>query len=391
MCGSDGVGKRRVTTGAAGGSERRRRWRAGILLAAALLPVTRDAAADEVGSAVYVRSDSDHTTIVSPHIRWQGNAGEHTQIDAAYTVDVWSSASIDVRTSATKRPRITEQRDELDFSATHVIDELTLGASYRYSRENDYVSHGGTVSASQDLAGRATTLAASLGVTADQVGRAGYPQFSESLTTVNLRLSLTQVLDPDTIASLTYERIQIGGYQASPYRYVGIDGSAGGFCLPTATQCLPERVPSERGRNALAVLAKRAFGASMSAGVSYRFYLDDWGLSSHTLDAQVSLLPSEVWLLSLGYRYYTQGAVDFYRAMYMSTDDLTYLTRDRELSPLSSGRISLELRRDFEFPANQHALRTLLNLARTDYSYDDFPGLDQVTAYEATLSLAGEL
>lgn len=368
-------------------------WIAWLVALSCLVPGER-VRADELGSAVYVRSDSDGTVVVSPHLRWQGQVDAATTVDAAYTVDVWSSASIDVRTSATQRPRVTEQRDEIDVGVTRTLQELTLGASYRYSVENDYTSHGVVLTASQDLAQRATTLTATAALSQDAVGRAGYPQFSESLTTGNLGLSVSQVLDPSSIVQLSYDLIVVDGYQASPYRYVGIDGvTADGACVPSSPTCQPEQLPLRRTRHALALQARRALGARASLGGSYRYYADSWALSSHTVDGRLSYLPSDPWTLQLNYRYYQQGAAEFYRAAYTSADDLRYLTRDRELSPLDSGRVGLRIQRTWRFAgdAAERELRATLDAGRTAYSYDNFLGLDQVTAYELTFALSGVL
>src|SRR5688572_28194173 len=64
--------------------------------------------ADELGSAIYVRTDTDHTTVVSPQVRAAVNVTESTSVDVTYLVDVWTSASIDIVTSATKQGAITE-------------------------------------------------------------------------------------------------------------------------------------------------------------------------------------------------------------------------------------------------------------------------------------------
>ena len=61
-------------------------------LALACLSVAGDARADEVGTAVYIRSDTDHTTVIAPRLRAQLGLTEQTKATVSYAVDVWTSA-----------------------------------------------------------------------------------------------------------------------------------------------------------------------------------------------------------------------------------------------------------------------------------------------------------
>src|SRR5262245_29883013 len=136
--------------------------------------------ADELASAVYVRTDSDDTLVVAPRLHAQLPIEEDTNLNFTYTVDVWTSASIDIMTSASKVP-VTDQRDELDFAIDHAFDDVTLSASYRYSTEPDYKSHGGSLGLSYDFAEHNATFGAGLSASSDSVGRAGDPSFDEAV------------------------------------------------------------------------------------------------------------------------------------------------------------------------------------------------------------------
>ena len=102
-------------------------------LAAALLAVARDGAAQEAGVGVYVRTDTDQTTVITPRLRAERRSPKATRVDLVYTVDVWTSASIDIRTSASKP--VTEQRDEIDLSVQQAFTDVTVSGGYRYSTE----------------------------------------------------------------------------------------------------------------------------------------------------------------------------------------------------------------------------------------------------------------
>ena len=84
------------------------------------------------------------------------------------------------------------------------------------------------------------------------------------------------------------------------------------------------------------------------------------------------------------YRFYTQGAADFYRAQYL--EPAPYVTRDKELSPLSSHRGALEIDRVWHF-ARDHKLTSTFTVAAIFYAYRDFIPLDHITAYELNAAL----
>src|ERR1044071_851597 len=156
-------------------SERHRWPGAGrCLLAIGCARGAHAAHADELSTAVYLRTDSDETLVVAPRLHAQLPLGEATNLDFTYAVDVWTSASIDIMTSASKVP-VTEQRDEIDVGVAHELGDITLSGGYRYSTEPDYVSHGGSLGLSYDFAENNATVGAGLSGSRDSVGKAGDP------------------------------------------------------------------------------------------------------------------------------------------------------------------------------------------------------------------------
>jgi hypothetical protein len=345
------------------------------------------ASADALASGVYVRSDSDQTLVVSPRVRASKRVGERTEVDATYAADVWTSASVDIRASASKA--VTEQRNELDFAVSHELEDFTLNGSYRYSVENDYQSHGLSGGGTFSFADKSSTVAANGYLFQDAVGRSGDPTFARALSTIGGRLAFTQIFDPNMLGQLTYELVHIDGYQASPYRFVGIGGS--GFGCERALFCLPEHEPSLRTRHALAGLLRRALSDHISIGGNYRFITDDWGLSSHTVAAQLGWMLSANSSLTLRYRFYVQTGVSFYAAIYrMLPTASTFTTRDREQSPMHDHRVGLDFQHKAPLGDGGTRLVVTTGIGADFYSYDNFIGLIQTSALELTLALALE-
>lgn len=372
----------------------REQWQLTWLCAGALAcsAAVAQAQNDVAQTTVYVRTDGDHTTIVTPALHVGAQLTEGTRVDLTYTVDVWTSASVDIVTAASKK--VTEQRDEVDVALAQTLGDVTLGASYRHSIENDYESNGGSLGASFDFAQKNSTLAVVARALSDRVWAAGGEKLKRPVSMLSARLAFTQVLDQNTLGQLSYEIGRQSGYLASPYRYVRIADDAGSVpstCVTPLDMCVLESTPDERVRNAVAVQLRRALGSDFSVGAGYRFYLDDWELGSHTAEADVAFVPGEDWLLDLSYRFYTQSKAALYRPYYPLDTLPAYYSSDKELSTLTTQRVQLELTKLWDLDHEGTRLRTVLLAAPTFYAYSDFPLLDHIVALELTLSAGVEL
>jgi hypothetical protein len=355
--------------------------------------MARTAAGQEAAGAVYVHSDSDKTTVISPRLRVAAPVTDATRLQVVYGVDVWTSASVDIRASASKA--VTEQRDEIDAQIAQDLGDARLVGGYRYSIEPDYESHAASLDTGFDFAEHNTTLGLGGYASFDHVGRVGDPGFWRPVNTLDGRVTFTQILDPSTFVQALYEISHAQGDLSSPYRFVAI-GGVSPYCRDrntTATgapaggndgYCVPEHNPESRMRHAVALSVRRAFGPSFSAGLSYRLYRDDWDLMSHTIRAELSFWPDADTLLSLRYRFYTQTAAKQYQALYKDTD-LEFYTNDKELSPLTAHKIGLEI--DRAWHTEPFVLHTVLALAPSFYQYSDFVPLDRITAFEVTLAV----
>lgn len=205
------------------------------------------------------------------------------------------------------------------------------------SGEHDYVSMGGNTSLSRDFNKRNTTLALRLAYFHDTInpegGRpvplaemlpAGSPlarlDGNGAKDVTDVGLGLTQVLDRSTVLHLNYTFSDVSGYQTDPYKIVSVvDGLTG---LPD--QQLFESRPEARTKHVVFGELARHLGRDV-VHLSYRYMHDDWGIGSHTLDLKyrwnVAALGKEAYLQP-HFRYYTQGAADFYRRFLVSGEPL---------------------------------------------------------------------
>lgn len=342
----------------------------------------------QASTNVYARTDTDETTIVSPTVRVAGEVGP-AAVETTYTVDAWTGASVDVVTAATGA--ISERRHEVDAQVgTTPGKAVTASANYRFSTENDYTSHGVTLSLRAELAHKNTTLGFDALGTSDRVGRSGDPGFSEPVRSAGGRLTVAQILDRATIAEVGWQTIVVDGYQASPYRFVAIGDL--GTCDSRAPLCIPEQVPDHRIRNALTLRARRALAHAVSTGLHYRFYFDDWGIMGHTLEPDLAWRLSETQLVIARYRYATQSEAFFYRPRYFTLATTEgFVTRDRKLSAIVQNEVGLQYQHRIEAESGDRVFvwGARSTLSRVDYLA--FVGLDHVWAVELTVLVGIEL
>lgn len=335
-----------------------------------------------VASSLYVRSDSDGTTVVAPRVRFRQDFGR-TGLDFIYTADVWTSASIDIRTAATAS--VTEERNEIGVAVDQELGAWTFVGAYRLSSEHDYRAHGPSLSAAWEGLARNVRIEGRASLSDDQVRRAGDPGFVRPLRSVALWLGYTQVLGRGTLLQIAGEQRTSVGYHASPYRWVGLEGPV--TCAAQTQLCVPEVVPGRRLRYAVAARARQSLAPWASLGVDYRYYVDSWRLQSHTLSGSLRFVPRPGLLLDLEYRAYFQGAAWFYRSSYSADPPTRFVTRDRELSPMFDHQVAALASWNHVFPKRRLELGVGLRFAAVLYGYRDFPGLSRVLAGEGSLNL----
>lgn len=170
-----------------------------------------------------------------------------------------------------------------------------------------------------------------------------------SKTTLHWNAVMTEVLSPTTLLRYGLEYNLVNGLQHNPYRNVYAGGTA-----------VPERHPDHRQRRDVFVRLNHALPNRSSLKLSYRFYNDDWGIDSHELGSRLSQYLTRGLSVRWEYRWYTQSAADFYRAVYTDPNGVNgYRTGDYRMNELSSHLFGGALRMDMDtfMPAHDFARR----------------------------------
>lgn len=296
-----------------------------------------------VDGMVYTDTDNVQSYTPAVSVRRLLDA-DGSQVGARAAVDVVSAASVDVISHAT--PRFLEARTEGELDAAGAFDDQLLSIAYRFSWEPDYLSNGLTAGWRTRLGGADSVLDVTYGLTWDVVGRSGTPwsAFSENLFTHRAGISFTQNLGAQTVLRVVYTLTGQDGYLEKPYRYVPLFDPAvaqtteldldnfDAFRLPYRP---PESVPDRRIGHALgARMLQYLEPIDGSLRVDYQFYVDDWLVTSHIVEAMVLATFDPLRLGVYGRGYFQTGA-SFWRREYTVSAPSTiprWRSLDRDLS-----------------------------------------------------------
>ncbi len=350
------------------------------------LPAGSAVLPDDRADLLYHRYDGGGVTIDGPSLLVRKKFAEKYSVSANYYVDMVSSASIDVMTTASP---YKEQRTQTSLGFDMLNGKTQYSVSYIYSSENDYTANTASFDLSQDLFGDLTTVSFGYSQGWDDVRKRGDDAFSETANHRNYRFGLTQILTPRWIAGLNYEVITDEGYLNNPYRSVR-------YADPTSAQGYsyqPEVYPRTRTSNAIAINARYFLPYRAAAHGEYRYYTDTWGIDANTIEVGYTQPWRKQWIFEAGLRWYGQSAADFYSDLFPRANAQNFLARDKELSTFTS--IALSLGATYELPPFGWKLieRSTLNFYydRIHFAYDDFrdvskggtPGDEPLYEYDA--------
>jgi len=337
--------------------------------------------------AGYHAYTDDSVTVHSPRVDGAVQF-EDVTVSPYWTSDVISAATpvattVDVVSQATS---YREVRNEGGLGLRLTESERSVGGAYRLSNERDYTSHTVSMSIAHDLLDRQATARFGSRLAIDTVGRADVSEFSRSLTNAAIDLGWSHIVNPELVLHFAYTLEYRRGFQSNPYRYVPIYEQTEG----PAQFLLAEEGPTERTRHAAEGLAVWAITPQVFVHGAYRYYVDGWGVQSHTARTQLWYeIPGDRVRLQGNVRLYTQSAASFFEPRYESADG--FRTGDYRLSQMDS--LVAGLRGEFTFreAVGGAGLRSLLSYHYRLARFSDFPTRDSLNAHVFGVSLIVEV
>ena len=175
----------------------------------------------------------------------------------------------------------------------------------------------------------------------------------KSRNTYSASLSFSQILSENAQISFFLDVVNQQGWLANPLQrvyfgdvdnyYIGNASSIPNYTSSNNADVFQladdiERLPSSRVKTPIGMRFNYYINEAFVVRTYYRYYFDDWGLTSHTASIEVPIKISDTFTLYPSYRYYTQTAADYFASyeQHLSTD--AFYTSDYDLSEYSSNQ-----------------------------------------------------
>jgi Protein of unknown function (DUF3570) len=323
-------------------------------------------------------------------ISWQKDleayqAGLKTDLDASYsalqteltkqlTIDAYSAVLNQMTPQIPKTVQIFQQqpletRIMPTFSGKYYFDDATLAFSGGISDEPDFYSNFGSVNLSHELNDKLTTLSIGYNGSSNQISRStdhvhgsgvehnhggsdspNYPLLNETSYFNGLNLGVSQILSKNTLFQSTAGYTNQSGYLSNPYKYVYIRGEVTAeeyYQIEQASTGTPfdwnsvtqlemvgielfrEARPDQRNLFSLSNRINHYIPElDATAHADYRFFTDDWGINSHTLELKWFQSLPNGFTVTPSFRYYTQSQADFFAPYFLAPRADGYYTSD---------------------------------------------------------------
>jgi hypothetical protein len=277
--------------------------------------------------------------INGPSVLVRKQVGRNTSFVANYYVDMISSASIDVITTASP---YDEERTQWSLGMDYLHGNTTMTVNYTTSTESDFDATTYSFAVSQDMFGDLTTVTLSYALGRDIVGNSQDPTFERENDRQHYGVGVTQILSRNMIAAFNFEVITDEGFLNNPYRSVRYadPGTALGYSYE------PELYPNTRTSSAAGIRAKYYLPYRAAIEAEYRYFTDTWNIKGDTVSIAY-IHPMGPWTFTAKYRYHDQTGADFFKDLFSGPEATNFRGRDKELSPLTSTTVKLAAAYEF--------------------------------------------
>lgn len=272
-------------------------------------------------------------------IKYDSNSRKHT-FGLEVGIDHYTSASsdkIDLQANSSASHGDTRIYPSLSWSIENEKKGTTLALGLSSSTEFDYQSFGGNISFSTKTKDRSGEFTAKLQTYLDQVtliqpvelrtNTMGHEQYgSAARNTFAGSLSYSQIINERLQVMVLADVVQQNGYLSLPFHRVYFKDNS----------VHQENLPDSRLKIPLGFRANYFIGDNLIIKTYYRYYTDNWGLKSHTVDLEVPIKINSFFSISPFYRYYTQTAAKYFAPFQTHTAAEQYYNSNYDLSKFNS-------------------------------------------------------
>jgi len=201
----------------------------------------------------------------------------------------------------------------------------------------------------------------------DKLGRNSY----------SLSLSFSQILSKNLQASVFVDFVLQDGLLSTPHQRVYFQDQPDFFIDYFQLADDVERLPDSRFKVPIGTRINYFINERFTLRTYYRFYFDDWGVISNTINLELPFKITDKFTIYPIYRYYTQTAADYFAPYEMHTSTEEFYTSDYDLSQFHSNQLG--------FGFNYTDIFTSFNIWKLglksfDFRYGNYNRSDGLTA-----------
>ena len=177
----------------------------------------------------------------------------------------------------------------------------------------------------------------------------GNQQYDPQFTRINdtgrnsysVGLGVSQILSKNLQGSLSLDLVQQTGLLSTPFQRVYFSDVADSFIEEFHLADDIERLPDTRFKIAVGGRLHYFINEGFVLRTFYRYYSDDWGITSHTAKVELPIKLSSKFTLTPAYRFYTQTAADYFAPYETHLSTSEFYTSDYDLSGYNANQYSL--------------------------------------------------
>lgn len=329
---------------------------------------------DKLSYTTYYFNDSGNNSVITSSFSLAKKIISGTAILLDIELDKVSLPPVDGATGATRPSRrknetFEKNRGQIILGLEQSLGSLTtLAANVYRSQELDYLSNAVVLTLSQELFQRNTTVSIRAQYNDDKVGELldDGDLINRDKTVYTGALMLSQTMSKTTVLDLSYDYMMMDGFLNDPYRKVVA------FDQNNAFEIFSENHPDNRVRqSATGRISQYVEPVKASLIGSYRYYFDDWDVSSHTAEVRFNKYVFEDLIFGFNYRYYMQTGAEFYEDRYLQVNnpDLQLRTADYKLTPFQSNSFGFNFKILFRNLAKNNPTWEFLNKSSFEVMY----------------------
>ncbi len=179
---------------------------------------------------------------------------------------------------------------------------------------------------------------------------------NKARNTYSLSLSFSQIINKNAQFSIFFDLVQQEGWLSNPMQrvyfsdrdnyYIGNAASIPNYTSHENTDVFQladdiERLPSTRFKIPIGMRFNYFINEAFVLRTYYRYYTDNWGVTSHTANLELPIKISSKFTLYPSYRYYKQTAADYFAPYEQLLSTQEFYSSDYDLAAFNSNQYGL--------------------------------------------------